>query len=99
MCCSVNFKIWKLKVCLWFIAMHIWGTRLGKPKGVFTVEEQTKYNDVNNLFVGCIISNMSDGLVRVYIEEIEAKALWDALVAKYDATDVDNELYVMESFP
>jgi hypothetical protein len=33
------------------------------------------------------------------MEEIEAKALWDALVAKYDATDAGHELYVMESFP
>ena len=49
-------------------------------------------------FVGCIISNLSDGLVRVYIDEIEAKTLWDALVAKYDATDACNELYLMESF-
>ena len=24
--------------------------------------------------------------------------LWDALVAKYDATDAGNELYIMESF-
>jgi len=28
----------------------------------------------------------------VYIDEIEAKVLWDALVAKYDATDAGNEL-------
>ena len=34
-------------------------------------------------FVGCIISNLSDRLVRVYIDETEAKMLWDALVAKY----------------
>lgn len=26
------------------------------------------------------------------------KALWDAPVAKYDAADVGNELYLMESF-
>ena len=72
--------------------------RLGKPKSVLTAEEQKKYDEANNLFVGCIISNLSDRLVCVYIDETEAKMLWDALVAKYDATDVGNELYLMESF-
>ena len=28
----------------------------------------------------------------------DTKELWDALVAKYDATDVGSELYTMESF-
>ena len=28
----------------------------------------------------------------------DTKELWDALVAKYDATDVGCELYTMESF-
>ena len=40
--------------------------RLGKPEDVLTAEEQKKYDEANNLFVGWIISNLSDGLVRVY---------------------------------
>ena len=52
---SVNFKIWKSKVRLLFTAMHIWDMRLGKPEGVLTAEEQKKYDEANNLFVGCII--------------------------------------------
>jgi len=95
---GMNFKIWKSKVHLWFTALHIWDMRLGKHVGVLTAEDQKKYDEANNLFVGCIISNLPDGLVRVYIDETEAKALWDALVAKYDATYADNELYLMESF-
>jgi len=71
--------------------------RLGKPVGLLTTEEQ-KYDEANNPFVGCIISNLSDGLVHVYIDETEAKALWDALLATYDATDAGNKLYLMESF-
>jgi len=78
--------------------MHIWDMRLGKPVGVLTAEEQKKYDEANNPFVGCIISNLSDGLVHVYIDETEAKALWDALLATYDATDAGNKLYLMESF-
>ena len=78
--------------------MYIWDTRLGESEGVLIAEEEKKYNDANNLFVGSIISNMSDGSVHMYIEETETKALWDALVTKYDARDTSNELYVMERF-
>ena len=78
--------------------MHIWDTRLGESEGILIAEEEKKYNDANNLFVGCIICNMSDDSVHMYIEETETKALWDALVTKYDARDASNELYIMESF-
>ena len=60
---AMNFKIWMSKIRLWFTAMHIWDMRLCKPVGVLTAEEKKKYDVANNLFVGCIISNMSDGLV------------------------------------
>src|SRR5688572_33332918 len=95
---GVNFKRWKSKVCLWFNAMNIWDTRLGKPEAELTVETQKKLDDGNNLFVGCIISNICDRLVDVYIDMTDAKVLWDALVARYDAADASNELYLMESF-
>ena len=52
---GVNFKICKSKVRLWFTAMHIWDMRLGMPEGVLTAKEQKKYDEANNLFVGCII--------------------------------------------
>lgn len=91
---GVNFKRWKSKVRIWFNDMSIWDTRLGK----LTAEAQEKFDGANNLFVGCIISNISDGLVDVYIDMTDAKVLWDALVARYDAADACNELYLMESF-
>ena len=45
-----------------------------------------------------MISVLADRLVDVYIHITYAKELWDALVAKYDATDAGSELYTMESF-
>ena len=45
-----------------------------------------------------MISVLHDRLVDVYMHITDAKELWDALVAKYDATDAGNELYIMESF-
>ena len=55
---GMNFKIWKSKVRFWFTAMHIRDMRLGKPVGVLTAEEQKKYDEANNLFVGCTISSL-----------------------------------------
>ncbi|CAO2150358.1 unnamed protein product [Urochloa humidicola] len=95
---GVNFKRWIAKVRLWFNGMGIWDTRNGKPQGELTAEEQKKYTDANNLFVGCLISVISDRLVDVYIDMTDAKALWDALSARYDAADAGSELYLMENF-
>ncbi|CAN6246969.1 unnamed protein product [Urochloa humidicola] len=78
--------------------MGIWDTRKGKPEGELTAEEQKKYTDANNLFVGCLISVISDRLVDVYIDMTDAKVLWDALSARYDAADAGSELYLMENF-
>ena len=45
-----------------------------------------------------MISVLAVRLVDVYMHITDAKNVWDALVAKYDATDVGSELYNMESF-
>ena len=45
-----------------------------------------------------MISVLADRLVDVYMHITDAKELWDALVAKYDATDAGSELYTVESF-
>ena len=54
--------------------------------------------DAIDLFVGCVISVLADHLVDVYRHITDAKELWDASVAEYDATDAGSELYTMESF-
>ena len=61
-------------------------------------DRRRKFMDANNIFVGCVISVLADRLVDVYMHITYAKELWDALVAKYDATDAGSELYTMESF-
>lgn len=88
----------EIKGSYWFNAMTIWDTRLGKSKGKLIVESLKKFDDANNLFVGCIISIISDRLADVYIDMTDAKVMWDALVARYDAADTGNELYLNESF-
>ena len=87
-----------INVRLWFNAMGIWDTRNGKPEGELTAEQQKKFTDANNLFVGCLISVIDNRLVDVYLDMTDAKVLWDALTARYDAADAGSELYLMENF-
>jgi len=95
---GVHFKRWQVKVRLWLIVLHAWEARLGIPAGEHSPEERRKFTDANNIFVGSMISVLADRLVDVYIHITDAKELWDALVAKYDATDAGSELYTVESF-
>ena len=78
--------------------LHAWEARLGIPAGEHSHEERRKFTDANNIFVGCVISVLADRLVDMYKHITDAKELWDALVAMYDATDAGSELYTMESF-
>ena len=95
---GVHFKRWQVKVHLWLIVLHAWKARLGIPAGEHSPKERRKFTDANNIFVGCVISVLADRLVDVYMHITDVKELWDALVAKYDATDAASELYTMESF-
>ena len=78
--------------------LHAWEARLGILDGDYSLEERRKITYANNIFVGCLISVLHDRLVDVYMHMTDAKELWDALVAKYDAADTGSELYTMESF-
>jgi hypothetical protein len=78
--------------------MHAWEARLGTPVGEHSPEERKKFTNANNLFVGCVLRVLADCLVNVYMHITDAKELWDALVAMYDATGAGSELYTMESF-
>ena len=95
---GVHFKRWQVKVRLWLTVLHAWEARLGIPAGDHSPKERRKLMDANDIFVGCVISVLHDHLVDVYIHITDAKELWDALAAKYDATDAGSELYTMESF-
>ena len=78
--------------------MHSWEARLGIPAGEHSPEERRKFTDAINIFMECVISVLADRLVDVYMHITDVKELWDALVAKYDATDAGSELYTMKSF-
>jgi hypothetical protein len=78
--------------------MNMFHVSKGKPKGVLTPEEEKKYDDVNSIFMGAILSVIVDRLVDANMQYIDRKELWDALATKYGASDAGSDLYVMESF-
>ena len=95
---GVHFKKWQVKVHLWLTMMHAWEARLGILADEHSSEERWKFTDANDLFVGCVKSVLADRLIDVLMHITDANELWDASVAKYDATNAGNELYTMESF-
>jgi len=50
------------------------------------------------MFVGAVLGALSERLCDVYMHIAYAKELWDALNAKFGASDAGSELYVMENF-
>ena len=69
----------------------------GLPEGA-TDEVQTKFKEANTNFRGYILSVLDGRLCDVYMHIESAKKLWDALNAKFGASDTSSELYIMESF-
>ena len=48
--------------------------------------------------MGAVLTVIGDKLVDTYLHMRVAKNLWDALEAKFGATDAGSELYAMEQF-
>jgi hypothetical protein len=67
----------------------------GKPKQ-FTLEEESSFETVDNLFCGTVISALDAKYIDSYIMHPTAKELWDALDAKFSVSDAGSELYLME---
>ena len=67
------------------------------PEGA-TDEDQRKFQEANTMFVGCVLSVLPDRLCDVYMHIQDGKTLWDALKAKFGATEAGSELYIMENF-
>ena len=94
---GVHFKRWQVKTTLWLTALKVFHASVGAPEGI-TDEDRRKFQEANTMFVGCILSVLADRLCDVYMHINDGKILWDALNAKFGATDAGSELYIMESF-
>jgi hypothetical protein len=94
---GVHFKRWQVKTTLWLTALKVFHVSVGAREGM-SDEDQRKFQEANTMFVGCILSVLADRLCDVYMHIDDGKTLWDALNAKFGATDAGSELYIMESF-
>ncbi|KAK1696649.1 hypothetical protein QYE76_013346, partial [Lolium multiflorum] len=95
---GVHFKRWQIKATLWLTHLKVFEVSNGLPEGTISDQDQNKFKENNTLFVGCVLSILVDRLCDVYMHITDGKELWDALNAKFGATDAGSELYIMESF-
>ena len=61
-------------------------------------EQEKAFREETTSFVGAVLTVIGDKLVDAYLRMRAVKNLWDALEAKFGATDAGNELYSMEQF-
>ncbi|WVZ51699.1 hypothetical protein U9M48_002814 [Paspalum notatum var. saurae] len=95
---GVYFKRWQIKCTLWLEAMHVFWVSNGKPEGDLSDADLQRFTEANTLFRGAILSALTDRPIDVYMHIKDGKELWDALEAKFGASDAGSDLYIMESF-
>ena len=95
---GVNFKRWQTRVKLWLSAMNVFWVVIPGPVGPRTAAQQIEYDTATTIFVGCILSVLSNQLCDVYMHMKNAADLWHALEHKFVASDAGHESYVMEQY-
>ena len=70
----------------------------GKPEGELTPVQEEAFQKTDTLFRAALISVLGDNIVDSYMSLGSGKDMWAALEAKFGASDVGSELYVMEQF-
>ena len=83
---------------MWFTFMHCFFVVEPRPLGPHTAEDERRFIDANTTFKGAMISVLGESIVDTYVRMSTGKEMWDALEAKYGASDATSELYVMEQF-
>nr|XP_040254206.1 uncharacterized protein LOC120972760 [Aegilops tauschii subsp. strangulata] len=68
------------------------------PTVTIAPEQENAFREATTIFVGVVLTVIGDKLVDAYLHMRVAKNLWDALEAKFGATDAGSELYAMEQF-
>jgi hypothetical protein len=68
------------------------------PEGNISDEDQRKFQEANDIFVGAVRNVLLDYLFDSVMHLRDTKALWDHMNATYGASDAGKELYTMESF-
>ena len=96
---GVNFKRWQTRAQLWLTAMGVFWV-VGNPPALplGSEKEVEEFTAATTIFVGCVLSVLSNQLCDVYMNIKSAAELWKALEHKFGAADAGHELYVMEKY-
>jgi len=96
---GVNFKRWQTRAQLWLSAMSVFWV-VGNPPAlpIGSEKELQEFTAATTIFIGCVLSVLSDQLCDVYMNIKSAAELWEALEHKFSAADAGRELYVMEQY-
>ena len=95
---GAHFKRQQVKVTNWLTSMKVFWVSAGMPEENISEEDQRRFQDANEIFVGAVQNVLSDHLFDSTLHIKDAKTLWDHLNATYGASDASSELYIMESF-
>ena len=95
---GTHFKRWQTRTTLWLTAMNMFLVGGVSPTVTIAPEQENAFREATTIFVGAVLTMIGDKLVDAYLHMRVAKNLWDALEAKFGATDAGSELYAMEKF-
>ena len=87
-----------MRAVYWFQSSNYYAATKGKPEGELNSEQQEAFEKLDTLFKSALLSILDDFIVDSYMFFDTGKDMWDALEAKFGASDAGSELYVMEQF-
>ena len=92
------YKRWRMRSVYWFQNSNCNAATKGKPEGELNPEQQEAFEKLDTLFKSALLSILDDSIVDSYMSFDTGIDMWDALEAKFGASDAGSELYVMEQF-
>jgi hypothetical protein len=95
---GTNYKRLRQRCILWMTSMHCNYVVEPRAVGPHTPEEDNAFHDADVRFRAGLLSVLGDTIVDAYVPLQSGKEMWDALEARYGASDAGSELYVMEQF-
>jgi hypothetical protein len=79
-------------------SMHCFYVVQPRAVGLHTPKEENAFHDADVRFRAGLLSVLGDTMVDAYVPLQTGKEMWDALEARYGASNAGSELYVMEQF-
>jgi hypothetical protein len=96
---GVNFKRWQMRAQLWILAKGIFWVMSNPPAlPLISKNEVQEFTVATTVFIGCVLSILSNQLCDVYMNIKNVVELWETLEHKFSASDARRELYVMEQY-